>query len=111
MVLDSRSHGYRVRCRHCILLNFGVLAKKSSPNSNTFQPIPVVRPTDALPLPSESQPLFLIGRYIGSTPEVAKLNLKVGFLVSCRSISQRELLETAEANGMVAPSLIGIQVP
>jgi hypothetical protein len=42
---------------------FGVLAEKSSPNSDTFQPIPVVRPTDALPLPSESQPLEQSGRF------------------------------------------------
>ncbi len=42
---------------------FGVLAEKFSPNSVTFQPIPVVRPADALPLPSESQPLEHIGRF------------------------------------------------
>jgi len=29
MVLDSRSHGYRARCHHGILLNSGVLTEKS----------------------------------------------------------------------------------
>ncbi len=38
-------------------VEFGVLAEKLSPNSVTFQPIPVVRPAEALPHPSELQPL------------------------------------------------------
>ena len=63
MVLDSRSHGYRARCRHCILLNSGALTEKSFLITDTFTPIPVVRPIDALPLPSESQPLELSGRF------------------------------------------------
>ena len=63
MVLDSSTYGYRARCRHCILLNSGALIEKSSPNTDTFQPSPVVRPTVALPLPSESQPLDLSSRF------------------------------------------------
>ena len=63
MVLDSRSHGYRARCRHCILLNSGALTEKSSLITYTFQPILVVRQIDALPLSSESQPLELSGRF------------------------------------------------
>ena len=63
MVLDRCSHGYRARCRHCILLNSGALTEKSALITYTFQPIPVVRPIDALPLPSESQPLELSGRF------------------------------------------------
>ena len=63
MVLDSRSYRYRVRCRHCISLNSGALTDKSSLIIDTFQTIPIVRPTDALPLPSASQPLELSGRF------------------------------------------------
>ena len=56
------------------MLDFGVLAEKFSPNSDTFQPIAVVRPTDALPLPSESQPLEHSGRF----PESQLNNLACG---------------------------------
>ena len=63
MVLDRRCHRYRARCRHCALLNSGALTEKYALITYTFQPIPVVRPIDALPLPSESQPLELSGRF------------------------------------------------
>ncbi len=43
-------------------LNSGALTEKSALITYTFQPIPVVRPIDALPLPSESQLLELSGR-------------------------------------------------
>ena len=46
-----------------LLLNSGALTEKSSLITYTFQPIPVIRPIDALPLPSESQPLELSGRF------------------------------------------------
>ena len=50
MVSDSRSHGYRARCRHYILLNSGALTEKHPSFTDAFKPIPVVRPIDALPL-------------------------------------------------------------
>ena len=37
--------------------------RKILPDSDTFQPISVVRPTDALPLPSESQPIAQRDRF------------------------------------------------
>jgi len=63
MVLDSHSHGYRARSRHCILRHSGSLTEKSFLITDAFKPIPVVRPIDALLLPSESQPLELSGHF------------------------------------------------
>ena len=40
MVLDSRSHGYRARCRHYILLNSGALTEKASLIHRHFQANP-----------------------------------------------------------------------
>jgi len=50
-------------CRHGIFADYWRPYQKTSSNTDTFQPSPVVRQTDALPHPSESLPLELSDRF------------------------------------------------